>query len=481
MVSRLTGILALLGIVLLNTAGAKEQLLVFVQSGASPVDTHFQESILPGVRALAEKRGIDVHVLEAKEGAPKEVTITPLLVYQNHRGRSIYQGRTTTLDRVETFLRTSKFVPQGDEKLPRENVPVWSNGRQTIAAPIKITDLAGEKPWLFSQESFVTDAREALANGFERFAFKEKVALGRGARSFYMDFYPYRGDDGKFFLSLALFSQFHCKEPVFATGDTPLSGTWSDRSAVWAEAAKVFEREIAKVIATAESGDAFDIVGRDVPVTSWEELGYPLPPKPERSTDIDPASIVLTDTWTLKPTGTDDPPAVQFRFPAPLDNYTGVVGKVTGSFEFGTGQAFSGAKGKVIADPSTVVMGDADLDDALQGSIFLHTKRFPASSFTIKQMTTTDPKIEFGRLVTGTVHGTFTLKDTSIDLSAPFEAEAVLGDDGTPQLLMRSRFTIDLQQFDIEEADGPAPARHTLVFDTHFAFTPASGEGERGV
>jgi hypothetical protein len=34
--------------------------------------------------------------------------------------------------------------------------------------------------------------------------------------------------------------------------------------------------------------------------------------------------------------------------------------------------------------------------------------------------------------------------------------------------LIRSAFKIDLRIFGIEEADGPAPARYTLLFDVNF-------------
>ena len=40
------------------------------------------------------------------------------MVYQNHRGRSVYQGRTTTPERIRNFIRTSRFVPPGKRAEP---------------------------------------------------------------------------------------------------------------------------------------------------------------------------------------------------------------------------------------------------------------------------------------------------------------------------------------------------------------------------
>ena len=48
------------------------------------------------------------------------------------------------------------------------------------------------------------------------------------------------------------------------------------------------------------------------------------------------------------------------------------------------------------------------------------------------------------------------------------EIEPILGEDGKPRLLIHGTFKIDLRTFNIEGADGPAPARHTLLFDLNF-------------
>jgi hypothetical protein len=39
-----------------------------------------------------------------------------------------------------------------------------------------------------------------------------------------------------------------------------------------------------------------------------------------------------------------------------------------------------------------------------------------------------------------------------------------------PRKYPTARFTIDLRAFDIEGADGPAPARHTLIFDINLTY-----------
>jgi hypothetical protein len=129
-----------------GTASQAEQLIVFVQPDVSPAAKSFQQHQLPQIRKLAQTLGVDLHVVDARKGSPSTVGITPLIVYQNHRGRSIYQGRTTTPERIRNFIRTSRFVPQGKEPNRRENIPVWQEGRARVWAPLKVAAVTGSPP-----------------------------------------------------------------------------------------------------------------------------------------------------------------------------------------------------------------------------------------------------------------------------------------------------------------------------------------------
>ena len=216
--------------------GESESLIVFVQPGASAVDKEFQNIMLPKIRRLAQQLNLTLHVIAADKGAPQQVTITPLIVFQNHLGRAIYQGRTTTLSRIESFVRTSRFVAQSSERFPREKVPVWTVGRTRIVAPVKVTPLKGALPGGFDQERFEAKARKAMSRGFSHFRFLDKTQVDRTERTFYMDLYPWLSTDGTLHVSVALFSQFHCKKPVFIP-DIPFSGLWTESERIFVQAA----------------------------------------------------------------------------------------------------------------------------------------------------------------------------------------------------------------------------------------------------
>ena len=87
------------------------------------------------------------------------------MVFRNHRGRSIYQGRTTTPDRIENFMRTSRFIPQRSETLPKSDVLIRRVGRATIWAPINVTDRSGTPPEGLDATAFIREARVGIAGG----------------------------------------------------------------------------------------------------------------------------------------------------------------------------------------------------------------------------------------------------------------------------------------------------------------------------
>ncbi len=452
--------------------GPYEQLIVFVHSGASDVDKVFREVQLPDIRKAADDMGVSIHLVEVAGGVPEAVTITPLMVYQNHRGRSIYQGRTTTPSRLRHFIRTSRFIPQGDDPNRREAIPIWAAGRSSIWAPIKISSVTGTPPDPYDDAAFKSEALKSIFEGMERFAPRSTVSLGRGDRGFYMDFYPWRSQDGTLFLSLALYSQFHCKEPVYVKKIDPLVGPWEDRNALFREAGRLMEEAVARQIQLPQSGDAFDPVARTVPTRDWNAIGFPLPPEPPGTAGNSGPAAPLGSHWTLAAPGPGDPPIIQFRFPAPLDNYTGEVTAASGALTLPEGLNLDGASGFVEVDTrSSITMGEPTLDEAIRGSLLLYTREYPASRYDISRVSS-DDEIAYGQLSPGVVSGTFTLKGKSVALECPAEFEPVIGEGGEPRLIVRTAFSIDLREFDIEGAEGPAPARHTLIFDVNLFLHP---------
>ncbi|MEO1235865.1 MAG: YceI family protein [Planctomycetota bacterium] len=486
LMTRMTALSLAAAVTLPLTAAAKadtsegppaEQLIVFVQPDASPLAERFQAESLPELRELADDAGIALTTVDVADagGAPEAVGITPLIAYQNHRGRSIYQGRYETLDRVKNFVRTSRFLPQGDEKLIKRNLPVWDRGRSKVATPIKVTPLTGATDKLGdAADTFGNMAQLAIGSADDRFVMRDEAELGRSDRLFYVDFHPYLGRNGRLYLSLAIFSQFHCHDAVWTLSDGSVSGPIDDAEAVFAEAYRLMTDEIVRLLGGSELGDGFDVIAQGTPVKAWEELGLPLPPAPEGASAEDLASVELVQEWVIDTAAQDRRPAVQFAFPAPLDAYSGEASKVFGGLTLGDDLALAGMTGTFSADPASVTMGEPDLDRHIHRSL-LRVAEYPESNFVIESIDTDAGQPAFGVIAPAVLHGSFTMKGQTIPLSVPVSVEAFLGDDGKPRLSIEGRWEVRLLEvFGIEGPPGDAPANDTLIYTCYLVFEPAA-------
>lgn len=461
--------LMILAIPCMGISAPPEQLIVFTGDSGSSVNRHFIEKVLPEIRDMCKDMGLALSQETVSHGVPQEVGITPLIVYQNHLGRSVYQGRTTTLDRVKRFIRTSRRIPQGQDALVLQKTPLWRIGHAAVWSPIKISDLGGTQPKRYEPDTFQKEALAAILSGFSSYSMEEQARLKRSDRGFYMDFYPWRSEDGTVYLSLALFSQFHCKKPVFQTGDNKIIGPYKKRKALFDKAAKLMEEKVKQVINDPLGGDGFDPVSSNIPVVTWETLGYPLPPAPAGKSAMTASDVSLSTSFRMAKQNDDGTPLIQFRFPPPLDQYSGEFTQVTGNLTFPEDLSFSGMTGAVYAHSHSITMGEPDLDKTLISSLFLNQATFPTSSFLLESTQSSDTSLAFGRLSLLNITGSFHLKGKSVSLSLPVEIEAVLDDNEEPVILIRGSFSIDLREFGIEGATGPEPQKYTLLIDLNLA------------
>ncbi len=466
-----------------------ETLILFLQHDPSPLAAAFEAETLPEIQTLADELGVTLlqRRVSRQGSAPVGVNITPLIVFQNHRGRSIYQGRYTTLDRVRNFVRTSRFLPQGDEPLVREDVPVWEvggtrdAGGAMVATPIKITAFATAGGGYLRTAASDLDRRirEAIDAAEDRFTYRSRVELGRSDRMFYIDFYPYLDAEGqvgpgtKLYLGMAVFSQFHCHEPIWTLDGSALTGTWGEAPSVFADGFKLAAEEIARQLGESPLGDGFDTVPATVARVSWDAAGLTLPAPPAHASAQDLADAELVRDWVMDQDVQAERPAVQFAFPPPLDGYAGQALDVTGEFSLGVDNSLPEAGGTFRADPASVTMGESDLDAAIHGSM-LEVDTHPDSSFVIESIDSVESAPAFGQVTPAVLHGRFTMKGQSLPLSVPVSIEAYLHRSGEPRLSIDGRWTLRLlEPFGIDGPPGDTPTNDTLIFRCHLVFKPA--------
>ena len=436
-------------------------LVLFLQRDGSEAARAIEDSFLPTVETIGREFGSAVVVVDAREGAPEEIAATPLLVYQNHLGRSIYVGRFTTPDRIRSFVRTAQRIPASDTRMVREDVAVKQVGRARIVAPDKITDLAGTPPFSLEAGRFRDEARAALIDGMDGFERVDRIELTRSDRSVYVDVYPYRSSEGWLYLSGAAFSQFHCHEPRWRFDGENLAGRWDERTELFTEAGRRFAEQIEWILGETGGEDVYRPLAATTPVRSWDDLGLPLPPAPPNAA---PAigSGELPRAWTLAPV--DDPaalPPVGFRFPAPLDTYSGDARGVRGTLTLGGEESFTGA---FTVATSSVTMGEPDLDAYIHGAQVLQVADHPEASFTVERGTAIGG-VEWGKSTPITVEGRFAMRGESLVVGATGSLTPDLDRSGEPRLRLEATFEVPIYEtFGFRGPDGPDASRNRLIF-----------------
>lgn len=458
---------------------AASRLIVFQQPG-SLTSRDFEEKTLPRLAAIAAQRGIVVDVRDATKGAPSDVHLTPLIVYQDEKGRSIFRGRYADVDRIAQFLRTAAAAPLAGAPIPYENAAVWHRERLAVVAPIKITGLTGVRPPQFEPAVFAARARRSVLAGLTRFHLERRVALEPADRAFYMDFHPYRDASGRLFVSTAIYSGFDCVTPIYSGFDEPVSGSFTQLDEVFARAAKRLEDTVARLSASSPVGDAFEPVSTLLPRPTWEALGLTLPAVTAESPGRvpPPAAPKLPDRWVVDPELSKDPPPLQFRFAPPLDSYSGEVGTISGRIVLGKAARLRGATGTLDAQTGTVTMGDKTLDAELKSTI-LKVARHPTARFVLDPVDVAAAALSPGVPAPFTATGRFSLLGATAPLTVKAQAEPVLAEDGTWRLDVRAAFRVRLlEPFGLHGPDGPAPANDTILFDARFVLKPeAAGAG----
>ncbi len=465
-------IFILISIFVLNTSFAPgvlesgyEQLILFIDS-ENPILSDGDEEALKG---LAKELEMEYYLVDVQEGAPEEVTYTPSIVYQNTAGRSFFYGRYKNLSRLKNFIRTARLVHQEDTDNIKKRILVWKNERATITAPIKVTNLTGERPKQFDQQAFINKATASAFDGMQAFQPQESFNQGRTARAFYFNLYPYLSKEGILSISGEIYSQYNCVEPIFKQFDPPLtSGKWKDWETLFVEAGKGMEAEIKRQITHSTIGDAFHPVASTAPIKSWTALDLSLPTA-EKTVEADsPKTVEWSKEWKMDSQRDKAEPIVIFSFLPPLDNYAGEVKEMTGKVSLEEEGKLKGAKGEFAVQIADVTMGDKGFDKEVQNKM-LDMMNFPSSSFIFEVVKAEDKSLAIGEGQTIVLKGNFVMKGVTIPLEVPAQVLPKLNKEGNIFLKVKTTYTLSLfEHFKIDGPDGPSPAKDNLRFYMKF-------------
>ncbi|MEQ8821344.1 MAG: hypothetical protein RLY93_13970 [Sumerlaeia bacterium] len=434
----------------------------------APVARRFASDHLPGIETTAAELGMDLRQIDpAAAGVPAEVHLAPVVLYQNARGRSIFQGRYADPGKIAHFARTVRFVPQGAGEIVRPDAAVRQHGRAKVAALLKITPLTGALPAGHDEEDFQEAARAAFFAGLEGFARQSGARLSRSDRTFYFDVHPYVDGEGRLFLGAEIYSQFNCHVPVYSALSQPHAGSWAAwREELGALAGKLVV-ELDRIIAESELGDGFVALPGGLAAPGWEALGLALPENSADSMASFPAGgAVKARKWTSAGDSANGVPPIQFRFPPPLDNYAGVLPEVKAELRLTRDRGLGGASGWVEAEAKRVTLGEPGLDDTVHSEALM-VGDYPKARFDLDRLEPeTDEPLKLGEAARAVGSGQLTMAGQSALLSGiRAEILPVLTQAGEERLEVTASFQVRLlEPYGIYGPDGPDPANDTLEF-----------------
>lgn len=439
----------------------KSKLIIFVNSEKTVAASHFEQKALPEIKKLVEEKKIPIEIIDTSHGLPSEITTVPTIAFISPTGRSIYQGRYLTFDRIGNFIETSQNIPQTEVVNTFKNLPVINSGRAIIGVPIKICDVTGTKPNNYDKKAFIDQAFKVVMKEMHGYELKTEIHSNRTDKFFYFDFYPWVSDNGQLFLSAAIFSQNHCKNPIWTTEKSPFVGGWGDRNILFQQATARMEEEIKKNFSNSLIGDAFDIVPKTVKTITWEDLGVKNHDKKKSNEAITKAEIATE--WEIDSVKNHHA-LVQFRLAPPNENYSGFAKKINGELKFANSGAEKKLQGNFSVSMDSVTMGEADLDAALFAKDMLNVKGFPRAKFEFDTPIDSENfSIYFGKESILDVNGKFTFKDKTIPLKVELVFEPIVK-NGVTQLVGKANFRFDLKEFGLTGAPGDTPEKDIIEF-----------------
>lgn len=262
-----------------DIAAERGTLLIFTRPDYTDLDAHFRARDLPRIKEACAAMDVPVQEVDARLGTPAEITITPCLVYQNYRGRSIYEGRYKDVAKITHFVKTARAEPYPESRRLWKNTLIWNHERTRVIMPLSMDYLGGTPPKGFNPDKFLKLSKSHMASGFARLYYREELMTHACDRIFPVHVTPTRNMNGDLIVTAELYSQYDLKTPLFRTVE-PYEGPWWNRKCVLGRLAQKLESQLIIALRTRRTGDGFDKMRKYTRICSWHDLGLDLPTPP---------------------------------------------------------------------------------------------------------------------------------------------------------------------------------------------------------
>lgn len=421
---------------------AQDRLILFTDNNSThPSVKNFNETYIPQIKSFFEEDDITIEVKDIKDGRPAEVASIPS-IYLIHDGKKFfYKGRYGTVARIKTFVDNNRRFGFSSQKNTKENLFIYEqNGFQT-GLILKIKGFRFPANAKYNVQGVIDEITDGMKKGATNFSWKERYSFNEQSKLFYLNIYPYFGDDGKHYLTTETFSQHSCKEPIAQNFASPFSN--KNLSISGAQIIEKFEAELNLHMVDTLFSDGLEII-REGPLKTWKELGISL----STETDNTQASSHAKLEGGLYSIIKKDQPPVSFSFAPPVSQYAGTFDEISGNFSYYKNHVI----GEFEIPIKTLDMGEEVLNESVLEEQLLFAEYLTAS-IKFRQ--------EFKEVVFGeTIPITATLSLLGIEKEVLLET-TFLEEKG--EVVAITNFSINISPFQtLEKPDGPSPENETL-------------------
>lgn len=428
-------------------------------------ETDFTQKKLSELSLYLQAMSVPVVVVDIqKQGAVAEVAHTPAILYQNQQGTYSYKGRYTEFGKVENFIRTSRVISPLKAEYHTTNKPLMTEGKMQLLLELKISPLQGK---LIDTVGFHQKMMDVITKTLnkERFKLAPDLLVRDNFVKFYFDFHPFLADDGKLYVSYALFSHYDCINPIFVSNSSDLKGESHQEKAI-AQATKAMADFLKKNLKNSQLGDALTPVAASVAVKTWGELGVNLSPVVDKVQSV--YDINIYSDWVYAQSRIPNAPALAFHFAPPAQQYAGEVKEIKGWLQLGENGQWAGTKGEFVVATHSVTMGLKELDQVIYNKL-LQADSFPEAKLIIKNIKTNSLRPQLGESQNLEMQADLYLKNSIIPLTAVVQADCYLDEHKSAKIGFKAQFVAPTlhKTLNIEVPTAPEAEKGNMIFNAN--------------
>lgn len=431
---------------------AQERLIVFSQTGKNARLDNFNKNQVPKLDSLARVNGVSFELVTTERDIPLDVRILPSIYYLSSSKKSYYIGRYDAIDRIERFLKNEQAFDLPKTSFQRQNIYLYLHEHFAIGTRLKVTPNNGPGK---DKSNFKSDFLKAFDGSIENLTYYFSYPFREQSKQFYLNVYPYLTEEGVYYISIEVFSQHHCKEAIYNNFKNPISGT--DITKLGQKVSTLYEQLLPKLlIKPSIIGESVTLLQTSKRTKDWSDYGF----SSSITQEQDHVDLEIQDGNYHTVSSSKLSPSLNFTFPSPVSNYNGHISDLSGDFKI---------KSQTISGAFKINLNKLDMgDDMLNSSVLkemLFTDSLPNAKLSFQQ-----PLDEIPSNQQISIQGELSLVGLKqkVDVITTFQPVSTTG-----KILVTATFSLDIRPFPtLEQPDGPAPQKHTLIVRAQFLAEP---------